>query len=169
MIARAFLRRIRPRAVNSKHMLALVAAVLACAPQGSLGKDLPAGTDEGGSTAAVTDGSSTTDAADGTTSTASTAGSGDGASSTGETGEGSTTATDACLPAAEDSACTACIKGHCCGEWLACQASEPCTCIDTCIADGGDPTACVETHCGGPNDDWIHLHDCSAEPCVDVC
>jgi hypothetical protein len=142
-------------------MLAL-AAVLACAPEGSLGKDPPV--DDASSTIVVVDGTG-----DGPTSTASSGGTGDGTSSTGEVGEGSTTAADACLPAAEDTACTACLKDQCCGAWLACQASEPCTCIDTCIADGGDPAACVDPHCGGPNDDWTHLHDCNTEHCLAVC
>jgi hypothetical protein len=171
----AFSRRICGRAVNSTYMLALVATVLACAPQGSLGKDLPAGSDGAGSTDAAAEGSSTADAVDGSGSgsAASSTGAGEGtsssSSSSGSSGEGSTTAAEACLPTAEDTACAVCWKGHCCAEWMACQASLPCTCIDGCIADGGDPTACVETHCGGPNDDWTHLHQCSAEPCVDVC
>jgi hypothetical protein len=176
MIACDFPRRIPGRADNSTCMLLLAVATLACAPQGSLGKDLP-GSDDTGTADTTAEGSgspaATNDTADGTSS-ASTAGSGEGTASTGtaSTGtasDGSTTAADACTPLPEDDACTTCTKGHCCAEHLACLASEPCTCIGACIADGGDPTGCAETHCGGPNDEWIHLHDCRAEPCLGVC
>jgi hypothetical protein len=178
MSVRAFFRRNRARPDNSACMLVLATAVLACAPEGSLGSDRPAGTDSGGATAAQTgtEGTGTAGTADGTaddaasasTAASSTGPSSSGGSDEGSTDDGSTGAVDACVPDAADSPCTTCLKGHCCAEQTACQASEPCTCIDACIADGGEAVACVE-HCGGPDDDWTHLHDCGAKHCIDAC
>jgi hypothetical protein len=170
---RDFLRRNSARPGNSAWMLFVATVVLACAPEGSLGSDRPAGTDPGDSTGAQPGTESTSTAGssegmvDGAASTSSSAGS-SGSSSSGTSEDGSTTAIDACTPDAADPPCTTCIKGHCCAEQAACQASEPCTCIEACIADGGEAAGCID-HCGGPDDDWTHLHDCSAEHCVELC
>lgn len=169
---RAFSRRNRLWPDNSACMLA-AAIVLACAPEGSLGSDRPGGTDGGGTTGAQTgtEGTGTTGSSEATADDAassSTAASSSGPSSSGGSDDGSTTVVDACVPDAADSPCTTCLKGHCCAEQTACQANEHCTCIDTCIADGGEAGACID-HCGGPDDDWTHLHDCGAEHCIDVC
>lgn len=171
MSMHAFSRRNRARPDNSACMLLVATVVLACAPEGSLGSDRPVGT-EGGSTDARTGTEDTGTAgssegtADDAASTSTTSSS--GPSSSGSSDGGSTTSIDACMPDAADDPCTTCMKGHCCAEQTACQASEPCTCIDACIAEGGEAAACIE-HCGGPDDDWTHLHDCGAEHCIDVC
>jgi hypothetical protein len=173
MSVRAFFRRNRTRPDNSACMLLVATVVLACAPEGSLGSDRPAGTDSSGATDAPTgtEGTGTAGSSEGAvddTASSSTAASSSGPSSSGGSDEASTVATDACLPDAADSPCTTCVKGHCCAEQTACQANERCTCIDACIADGGEAAACID-HCEGPDDDWTHLHDCSAEHCIDVC
>jgi len=177
---RAFFRRNRARSDNSACML-VATIVLACAPEGSLGSDRPAGTDSGGATQTGTEATGTEATGTEATGTAglpegsgddsassSTAASSSGPSSSGGSDEGTTTAVDACVPDGEDTPCITCVKGHCCAEQTACQASEPCACIETCIADGGDAATCI-AQCGGQDADWTHLHDCSVEHCIGVC
>lgn len=164
-LARSILRRMVARSANPACMLVLS---LACAPRGSLGRDGLDGTESGtGSTSGTSAGSTTTGAATGSDTTGAASSGGSESSST--AADDSTTAADPCAPAAEDDACLACRKHGCCEEWTACAADEICTCIDTCIADGGDPTACETVHCAGPNDPWTHLHQCSATACAAEC
>lgn len=161
-----FVRRIRREPVNSACMLLLVASALACAPRGSLGEDLADGTEDGA-------GSTTTGAPAGSESSDTTTDESTGATgtdgSTGPGGDSSSTAGDLCPPMVDDDACTTCTKSHCCEPQVACEADEVCTCIATCIADGGDPANCETVHCGGPSDAWIHLHDCVALNCAGTC
>jgi len=161
-----FVRRIRGVPVNSACMLVLAASLLACAPRGSLGEDLPDDTSQGTGTTADP---STDETGSSTTGVDASTGATDSVGSTGPDGDSSSTAGELCPPLPEDDACTVCTKGHCCDVRLACDADEICLCIETCIADGGDPVACEQTHCAGPNDAWIHLHDCVAMQCADAC
>lgn len=149
-------------------MLAFV-SMLACAPHGSLGRDLPEST-TGGTTPPQT-----TSAADDGTSTHASA-SASGSESESESGSGSTTdpdssttAADLCAPAGDDTPCNACRKLECCDVWTACHADEICVCIESCIADGGDPLDCETVHCAGPSDAWTHVHDCDATNCAADC
>lgn len=143
---------------------------LGCSPHGSLGHDLPdeTGTDDGDVTSAGAS-STASDGHDTDAGSSTHAHGSDGSSGPASTDESSTTAADACAPAGDDTPCIECRKLACCDFWIACIADEVCTCIDTCIADGGDPVACETTHCGGPSDTWIHVQDCSATNCAAEC
>lgn len=165
---RSIVRRMSPHPANPACMLLLL---LACAPHASLGRDLRDDTSSGST---VATGTATSSGSDDTTSTA--AGGTDGATGTSSTAadasssdaSGSTGA-DLCAPSAPDDACLACRKQSCCDEWTACEGDDVCTCIATCIADGGDATACETVHCAGPDDAWTHLHQCSATACAAAC
>jgi hypothetical protein len=153
-------------------MLAFV-SMLACAPHGSLGRDLPEGTTGGTTppqtTSAADDGTSTHASASASGSEGeSESGSGSGSGSTTDA-DSSTTAADLCAPAGDDTPCNACRKLECCDVWTACHADEICVCIESCIAEGGDPLNCETVHCAGPNDAWTHVHDCDATNCAAEC
>lgn len=87
-------------------------------------------------------------------------GSGEAATSagttTGGTGEGTTGATDtttaattgdaipeACLPAADDDTCDACVKEACCEAVVACEDDLACVCMTSCVAGGEAAELCV--------------------------
>lgn len=154
-------------------LLALACAPgFGCTPHGSLGRDHVGGT-AGSSTGSEAGTAASSESTGGATANdVTTAAEGSSGSTTvagGSSSDGGTTGVDLCAPAADDDACLACRKQGCCVEWTACAGDEICTCIATCIADGGDATACETVHCAGPNDPWTHLHQCSATECALDC
>ena len=141
----------------------------ACAPRGSLGHDLP--DDTTAATMPAETSEETTDDQGTSTTHAESDGDSESAGTTAHAteSESSTTAADLCTPSVDDTPCNACRKLECCDVWIACHADEVCMCIEMCITDGGLPSECETVHCAGPNDAWIHVHDCDATNCMAEC
>ena len=150
--------------------VSLVSATLACAVQGSLGKDSSETGTAGSSSSASeesTSATSTSDAA-GTSADASTGPHGSGSSDGGATTHGSETGPGACDPAMRDDACTTCMKSSCCAAVSDCGADPVCTCIHTCHGAGTPLPDCV-TMCGDDGGLEAALEQCVQDHCTPPC
>ena len=113
---------------------------------------------------------STTDATTGETSSTSTGGS--TSTTTGDTDASSggdpTVPENTCEP--RGAPCIDCITEACCDQLTACLEDELCSCVITCIDEGGDQEGCT-TACGGDaaNDAINGYFECSAASCADDC
>jgi hypothetical protein len=96
-------------------------------------------------------------------------GDGDSGDGDGDAGDGDGDP-DMCPPEQGDDACTLCVKGSCCAEWLTCEADAECVCMSECIGGGGGNNQC-KNMCDvqGANQNWNALGGCINDLCAADC
>jgi len=172
-------RRNAPRPVNPRRRCSplVIAFVLACTPEGSLGRDGVDGSGSGDGTTAQVDGSSssssTTEASSEHAGSSSSSSSGDTSSTLGDTGSStgseSSTGLASCEPTGDDDACEVCVKSHCCEDWQVCVADESCSCANDCVSEGGALDSCTMTHCPDSAAAFMPLFECAHSMCMALC
>jgi hypothetical protein len=74
-----------------------------------------------------------------------------------------------CDPSETDTACVACAKASCCGEFQACSSDTNCSCLVGCLAMGGSQASCIAM-CGSYSDVSTTTTTCLDRECPDpVC
>lgn len=150
-------------------------AVLACAPVGSLGKDLAPET--GTSIAASSESSigppHSTGTSTGSTSmhdatTDATTDTSTGLHETTSSDSSDSTGAHICPPVVDDDACTMCTKDHCCDDLTACHADPMCLCLHECHL-AGTPLPECELMCGTDHGENAALELCMDEQCTPAC
>lgn len=170
-------RRIVGEPVNpQRRCCCLLALLLACAPEGSLGKDgVAEGSSSGGSTTHASTDTGTTSASDSSTHASSDHGSSE--STTAHESTSTHASSDAssssglasCDPTGSEDACELCLKTHCCDHWQVCVADELCGCALDCVQGGGALDACTMTHCMDSTDAFQPELDCAHQQCMAQC
>jgi hypothetical protein len=169
-MAADFDRRKSGRPVNPSRRWLVLALLVACTPEGSLGKDVVGGSSEGstgGTTAHETTTSTSTHthgSSEGSTTTqAADSGSGSSDTSSDSTGVAS------CEPTGSEDDCELCLKTNCCHEWQSCVADELCSCALDCVQGGGAVDSCTMTHCAGSTDAFMPELTCAHLHCMAHC
>lgn len=71
-----------------------------------------------------------------------------------------------CDASAGDTACVACAKAFCCGDYQACPMDTNCSCLVGCLYMGGTLSTCAtENGCGPPSDVSIATSACLSGGC----
>lgn len=169
-------RRIARAPVNpQRRCCCVLALLLACAPEGSLGRDaLADGSSSGGSTthAQTTETGATSSSSESSTHATGDHGSSEStthADSTSTDASSSSTGLASCEPTGSEDACELCLKTHCCENWQVCVADELCSCALDCVQGGGALDACTMTHCMGSTDAFQPELDCAHLQCMAQC
>jgi hypothetical protein len=118
-------------------------------------------------------GGSTTGSTSATTSTTSTTSTtvGTGGAGTGGSGSGGGPPGGNCAPAADDDACTMCLKGKCCDDLNACAADPDCLALLDCVGQCADQACinmCAAQHPNGLNT-ITPLLQCTQTTCGTEC
>jgi hypothetical protein len=90
----------------------------------------------------------------------------DTTSAGGSSGDGG--ASGMCPPEPGDTACSTCVKDHCCADLLACGEDKNCVCWIDCLNNADPGTDCAN-QCGGWGASWTNLYTCVQTSCPLQC
>ena len=89
------------------------------------------------------------------------------AEGSGPTGGGPDALPEVCKPKGHDDDCEKCVKGGCCPELVACNATETCSCWNECMSKE-DTDECADK-CGGWDAEWTVVVSCAELHCGGDC